>query len=131
MVRFEIPYATNHQILMRVAGGGERCWTVQAALQQKIEEKGYKIKGMDIKVTVEPTAERKAWYRTYFANLRAAESLVSTDKFDPDAKGLAIYSKPSYEVLGKVNRTTCKFEWDRSNVEAIGMTVTALESAAF
>ena len=29
LIRFETPYATNHQILARVQGGGEKCWMAQ------------------------------------------------------------------------------------------------------
>ena len=64
------------------------------------------------------------------SNLRALESLVDASKFEPDTKALAMYSKPSLQLLGKLDRKTCKFEWDSSAVEMLGTTVEALQAAA-
>ena len=66
-VRFEAPFATNHQILARVRGGGERCWIVQEALQASIDADGFQVRGKALKVTV---SERK----------RINKSKVSTEK---------------------------------------------------
>lgn len=129
-VRFESPFLTNHQILVRVIGGGERCWVVQEALQAKIDEKDYKICGQTVRVSVEPSQESKQWYRSYFASLRALESKVDASSFEPDIKALAIYAKPSQECVGKLNRKSSKFEWDEGVVSQLGTTSQALESEA-
>ena len=81
-------------------------------------------------MSVEPSAEWKSWYRTYFTNLRALESFVDASKFEPDTKALAIYVKPSYALLGKLSRKNCQFEWEGSAAETLGTTVNALQAAA-
>ena len=115
--------------MARVVGGGERCWIVKEALQAKIDEQQYEIRKKAVQVSVEPSDERRSWYKAYFASLRALESLVDAPKFEPDTKALAIYINPSFERLGKLNRRTGKFEWDGTVVETLGTTVQALEAA--
>ena len=63
-------------------------------------------------------------------NLRAVEATIDESKYEADPKALTIYSKPSYEVLGKVDRKTSKFDWNEQVVTAVGSTVEDLEKAA-
>ena len=98
-------------------------------LQQKVDEKGYKIRGSEVKVSVEPSPERRNCYRTYFAHLRAAETTLDSSQFEAEPKALTIYCIPSYQVLGKVDRKTSKFEWQEHGVTAVGSTVEDPEKA--
>ena len=130
MVRFESAYATNHQILARVQGGGEQCWMVQEVMQQKIEELGFIVRGHVVKATFEPTPERKRWYNKFFSNLRALETLVDASRLDADPKGLTIHAKPGYDVVGKVDRKISAFRLEETSIKALGLTKERVEQAA-
>lgn len=130
-VLFESAYATNHEILARVQGGGELCWEVREILQARIDEAAYKIRDYPQKVSVEPTAERKWWYRNFFASLRAIQSKIHEHLFEPNYKALSIISKINMETLGRIDRKTGTFVWDDNVVgEQLGTSVEVLRAAS-
>ena len=122
--------------MARVSGGEnskrgtnrDLVWAAKEAFQESIEAASFKIKLKPVFVSVEPTIERKGWYKCYFANLRALSDMVNETRFQPDAKAMAIYNT-HFELVGKVNRKTTKFEWYQQ-VEALGTTIVDLEARA-
>jgi len=92
----------HFQIVARVAGGGEECWAAREELQAVIDKHSYQVRGVNVQVTVEPGADRQRWYKLYFDNLRALESLVDSSLFEPDPKALAIYTKGDWVKIGGI-----------------------------
>ena len=97
------PFATNHQLFIGVAGGYDSCYQVAEALQNKIIEKDYKIKGFELRAAVETSPARRSQCKLYFTALEYLESKkVDPTKFKCCPKGLKVYCAATYELLGHI-----------------------------
>ena len=97
-----VPFATNHQLCIAVEGGQRACREVADALQQKIVEKSYKVKGFVVKASVETSPSRKSDCRLFYS---ACEYLVREKVPEQNIKlcqkGLKIYDSRSFELVGQ------------------------------
>ena len=119
-VKTEAPYALNHQIALRVleAGDRETIWRIKETLADAIEKKNYQINGTSIHVVVEPSPMRRAQCKSYFDAWDAIKAQdAGSERFEADTKGLAIYHRPSYDVLGKVPMREHRFVWNKVLVD--------------
>ena len=100
--RATVPFATNHQLCLAVGGGQRACREVADALQQKMLEKNYKVKGFEIKASVETSPSRRTDCKLFFS---ACEFLVHhkipEGHIKLCQKGLKIYDSRSYELVGQ------------------------------
>ena len=62
------------------------------------------------------------------ANLRAAQAEVDEKRLEPDNKAMAVYLKPSFQLLGSVDRKANGFVWEEAGAAAVGKTVSELQS---
>ena len=83
-----------------------------------------------VEVSAEPTPERKKWYRTFFAKLRALQEQVDESSFEPEIKAMALLTKTCLDEIKRLNRNTGEFQWDEEAVKEVGTTVVALTAAA-
>lgn len=118
----DAPYPRNFQISFRVPGGRDRCFDVKNFLQQKIDEKDYRIKDCGLKVSVQLSAERKLSLSSFYTALRHVEqNNLSIGTFGHSVRALEIFTEPNAETIGRWDKESKQWVWDKETCQNLSI----------
>ena len=109
------PGARSFRIEFRVTGGKDNCESVCNYIRSQIASKGFKIKEVTPKVSVEIHPDKRPVLNAWYSAQRLLESTtVPREAWDACGRSLAILASESGEEMGKWDKVAGAWKWDHT-----------------
>ena len=120
-VRIADPFPLSFQVAFRVMGGRDECEVVRDHLANGIAKKSFKIKGNDLKVSIEVSPERRTAFSKLHCALERVSAVVSADKIEVCKRTFTIMELPDFNVIARIPKGATEVQWDAEACLRLGV----------